>query len=53
MEKQKIEVIITKHCRARRGISLFNKKKDENNKNHMDLNQTNDKYPLQFLEGMW
>lgn len=47
VEKQKIEAIASKYQKARGGISLFNKKKENYkhvNKNKTDLDQVNNKY---------
>ena len=49
MEKQKVESMATKQCRARGRISLSREKKDESDtRDDTDPDQANDKYPLQL-----
>lgn len=51
VEKYKIKAMTTKYCRNKKGISSFNKKKENfenNNRENMDLDQVNNKYLLQF-----
>lgn len=51
IEKQKTEAMTAKRHKNRRGISLFNAKKENyesETKNNTDPNQAKDKYSLQF-----
>ena len=49
IEKRKAEAMAVKQRRARRGISLFNKKKDKSDLgDNKDLDQANNKYSLQL-----
>ena len=46
--------MIAKQRKARRGISLSIEEEDENdNGDNTDLDQANDKYPLQLWKGIW
>lgn len=49
MKKRKIEIMVVKHQRARRGINLSSKKKKNyksDTENKTNLDQANDKYSL-------
>ena len=49
MERRKAEAMAAKRRRARGGISLSSEKEDESdNVDDTDLDQANDKYPLQL-----
>lgn len=49
VERRKAKAITSKQYRARGGISLSSEKKDESDtRNNIDLDQVNDKYPLQL-----
>lgn len=48
VKKRKTEVITTKCQRVKKEISLFSKKRKNYIADKMDLNQANDKYPVQF-----
>lgn len=51
LERQKAKALAIKHCKARREISLSNTKKrnyENNTKDDTDLDQTNNKNPLQL-----
>lgn len=54
VENRKAKAMATKWHNVRGEISLSNKKEDESDiGDDMDSDQANDKYPLQFWEGMW
>ena len=54
MERRKAEAMVAKWRRARRRISLYNKKEDESDTrdntdpNQANPDQTNDKYPVEL-----
>ena len=58
MERRKAEFIAAKRRRTREGISLSNKEEDGNDTeddtdpDRADLDQANDKYPVELWEGM-
>ena len=48
-ERQKVEAIAAKWCRAREGISLSSEEEDESDtRNDKDPDQAEDEYPLQL-----
>lgn len=50
IKKQKIEIIATKHSKARRGISLFSEEEEDYKSNtgeEINLDQADNKYLLQ------